>query len=109
MRQAPSAMVVPMNGMVNIRLVNQTGADMNYQVIGDTEQRLLQGKASQMLQNLKTPLTLTFKRQDGGLLHVTPEASSEPGMLVVTFTETTDLGMDKNAMRVQATGEVFLN
>ena len=105
----PSAMVTPMNGMVNIRLVNQTGADINYQVIGDTNQRSLRGRSNVMLQNLKTPVTLTFKRQDGGLLKVTPQASSEAGMLAVTFTETADLGTDKSTMRIQATGAVFLN
>lgn len=55
------------------------------------------------------PVTLTFKRDDGGLLMVSPQASSESGMLEVTFTETTDLTTDRTTMTVQKTGAVFLN
>ncbi len=107
--QAPSAIIAPTNGMVNITLMNQTGASINYQVIGDTNQRSLPGKSNVVLQNLKTPVTVTFRRQDGGLLKVSPQAASEPGMLSVTFTATTDFGTDRNSMRIQRNGSVFLN
>jgi hypothetical protein len=107
--QAPSAIITPNNGIVNVTLMNQTGAIINYQVIGDTNQRSLPGKSNVVLQNLKTPITITFRRQDGGLLRVTPQATSEAGMLSVTFTETTDLGTDRNSMRIQRNGSVFLN
>lgn len=106
-QQDPSAIVTPRNGMVSIRLVNETGANITYQVIDNTDQRSLQGKSNVMLQDLPIPVTLTFKRQDAGLLSVTP-ASSEPGMLEVTFRETTDLGTDKSTMRIQEAGGVYL-
>ncbi len=107
--QAPSAIITPNNGIVNVTLMNQTGASINYQVIGDTNQRSLPGKSNVVLQGLKTPVTLTFRRQDGGLLKVSPQAASEPGMLSVTFTQTTDFGTDRNSMRIQRNGSVFLN
>ena len=66
--QSPSAIVIPINGKVSIRLVNETSANVTYEAIGNTNQRLLQGKSSVTLQDLKTPLLVTFKRQDGGLL-----------------------------------------
>lgn len=94
---------------VNVKLVNQTGAPINYEVIGETNQRSLLGQSSVLLQELNTPRTLTFRRQDGGLLMVSPLMSKTPGMLVVTFTATTDLGMDKTAMTIQNNGNVFLN
>lgn len=108
-RQSPSATVMPINGKVSIRLVNQTGANITYQVIGDTNQRSLQGKSNVNLLDLSAPVTLAFKRNDGGLLMVSPQASSQPGMLEVTFTETTDLTTDRTTMTVQKTGAVFLN
>lgn len=109
-QQPPSAVVVPLkDGTVTVTLVNETGASINYQVIGDTNQRSLQGKSNALLQALKTPVTLTFRRQDGGLLKVTPQASPEPGTLEVRFTEATDLGTDRSTMRIQSTGAVFLN
>ncbi len=108
-QQAPSAVVVPQNGLVNVTLTNQTGAIISYQVIGDTNQRSLAGKSSVVLQNLKTPITVTFHRQDSGLLKVTPEATSQQSMLSVTFTEATDLGTDRSAMRIQSNGFVLLN
>lgn len=109
-QQPPSATVTPTDGKVSVKLVNATGANITYQVIGDTNQRTLAGKSDVMLQDLPTPVTVTFKRQDGGLLQVTPQASSEQsGMLEVTLAETTDLGTDKSAMRINSTGGVYLN
>jgi len=107
-RQAPTAMVMLMDGRVNIRLVNETGANISYQVIGDTNQRSLQGKSDVMLRDLSTPASVTFRREDGGLISVTTQAS-EKGMLEARFTETTDLDMDRNTMRIQETGAVYLN
>jgi hypothetical protein len=54
------------------------------------------------------PVTITFQRPDRGLLLVSPQAS-EAGSLEVTLTETTDLDVDKSAMTIQETGDVFLN
>jgi hypothetical protein len=106
--QPPSATVAPAKGKVSIRLVNETGANITYQVIGDTNQRSLQGKSNVMLTDLSVPVTVTFKRDDGGLLRVTPQ-SPQPGILEAILTETTDLGTDKNTMNIQPTGAVFLN
>lgn len=108
-QQAPSARIVPVNGKVNIKLTNLTAAPMTYQVIGDTKPRTLPGKTEVILMALEAPTTLTFLRQDGGLLQVEPQVSAEPGVLQVTFTEATDLGIDKNALVIEETGEVFFN
>lgn len=108
-QQSLSKQLSPTGRQVNVKLVNQTGAPINYEVIGETNQRSLLGQSSVLLQELNTPRTLTFRRQDGGLLMVSPRMSKTPGMLVVTFTATTDLGMDKTAMTIQNNGNVFLN
>lgn len=108
-QQSAVAMVTPMSGKVGVRLVNQTAAPISYQVIGDTALRTLQGKSEVMLQGLSTPLTVTFYRQDKGLLMVTPQGSSQQGMLQLSFNETTDVKMDKSAMRIEQNGAVFFN
>ena len=108
-QQPPSAMITPINGLVSVILMNKTAASINYQVIGDTNERSLPGKSNYTLRDLKTPVTITFKRQDGGLLKVTPQATAEPGILLVTYTETTSLGIDRSTMRIQRNGSVFLN
>jgi hypothetical protein len=109
LQQPAVAMVMPMSGKVGVRLVNQTAAPISYQVIGDTGTRTLQGKSEVMLQGLNTPVTVTFYRQDKGLLMVTPQGSSQEGMLQLSFKETTDVNMDKSAMRIDKNGAVFLN
>ncbi len=106
--QSPSATVVLVNGTVNVTLVNQTYTDITYQVVGDTEPRTLSGRNDVTLKTLRAPVTITFQRPDRGLLLVSPEAS-EAGSLEVTLTETTDLDVDKSAMTIQETGDVFLN
>ncbi|MEH2369625.1 hypothetical protein [Nostoc sp.] len=108
-RQAPSATIALTNGMVNIRLVNDTAAKITFQVIGDTAPRSLEGKSDVTLQALKAPVTVTFERQDGGQLIVTPQGSSEPGSLEVTFKEATNATQGRSAMRIERNGSVFLN
>ncbi len=106
--QAPSAVVTPVDGKINIKLTNATKAAINYQVIGDTNQRTLTGDADVTLQNITAPTTLTFERQDRGLLKVTTQTTSA-GLLEVTFDETTSLDESRTTMRVQADGIVLLN
>ncbi|WP_367579439.1 hypothetical protein [Nostoc sp. PCC 7107] len=109
-QQAPSTTIALANGKVDVKLINDTGARVTYQVIGDTEARSLEGKSNVMLQGISTPVTVTFQREDGGLLLVTPQASAEQsGMLEVTLNEATDLAQDTKAMRIQQNGSVFLN
>ncbi len=108
-RQAPSAIVALANGTVNIRLVNDTAANVTFQVIGDTAPRSLQGRSDVTLQGLSAPVTVTFEREDGGQLIVTPQASSEPGSLEVKFNEATSAAQGRSAMRIEANGSVYLN
>ncbi|MEH2063356.1 MAG: hypothetical protein V7K50_14015 [Nostoc sp.] len=108
-RQAPNATIALTNGTVNVRLVNDTAAKVTFQVIGDTAPRSLQGKSDVTLQGLRTPITVTFEREDGGQLIVTPQTSSEPGSLEVTFNEATNAAQGRSAMRIERNGSVFLN
>ncbi|MBH8552469.1 hypothetical protein I8751_08785 [Nostocaceae cyanobacterium CENA357] len=108
-RQAPSTKLALANGKVNIKLINNTGANVTYQAIGDTQPRTLEGQSNVMLQGLNAPTTLTFYRNDRGLLQVIPQSTSTPGMLEVTLDATTDPGMDKGTVRVQEDGTVFVN
>lgn len=106
--QPPSARVVPVDGKINVKLVNQTYTEVKYQVIGDTEYRTLSGRSEVMLQNLKTPVNITVQRPDRGLLQVVPQ-SSQAGILEVSLTETTNFGIDRIAIDIQENGNVFLN
>jgi hypothetical protein len=109
-QQAPSATIALANGRVNINLVNDTAATITYQIIGDTAPRTLPGKSNVMLQNINAPVTVTFEREDGGLLTVTPQPSSaQQGMLEVSLNEATDVAQDRKAMRIQEDGSIFLN
>lgn len=104
----PSARINTTNGVASVTLVNSTAANIRFQVIGDTNQRVLPGKSYVTLQALRTPTTITFNRQDQGLINVITRPSSQPGTLAVELTEATRLGADKKAMNIQATGEVFV-
>ncbi|MBN3893918.1 MAG: hypothetical protein HWQ41_01005 [Nostoc sp. NOS(2021)] len=107
--QTPIATIALNNGKVDIRLVNDTAANITFQVIGDTAPRSLQGKSDVILQSLNAPVTVTFQRDDGGQLLVTPQASSDPGKLEVRFNEATDAAQGRSAMRIEKNGSVFLN
>lgn len=108
-QQAPVATIAATNGLVNINLLNDTSTNVTYQVIGNTPQRSLEGKSNVMLQSLSIPITLTFYREDGGLLAVTPITTSQPGMLFVRLRETSEVMEDKRAVRIEQNGQVYLN
>jgi hypothetical protein len=108
-QQPPSAKIALANGRVDIRLVNDTGAEVTYQVVGDTPARSLEGKSNTMLRDLNAPVTMTFFREDGGLLQVTPQPSEKTGMMVVKLNETTNLEEDTKTVQIQEDGKVFLN
>ncbi|BAY41191.1 hypothetical protein NIES2111_55830 [Nostoc sp. NIES-2111] len=108
-QQRPSARIATVNGRVNIRLVNNTAAIITYQVIGDTAPRSLPGKSDVTLRGLTAPVTVTFQREDGGLLQATPQTSSQSGQLEVRLNETTNQKQDTRALRIENNGSVFLN
>lgn len=108
-KQDPITKIALANGKANIRLINNTNAKITYQVIGDTPPRILSGKSNITLRDLSTPATVTFEREDGGLLMVTPEPAAEIGGLEVRLQETTDINQDRSAMRIQGNGSIFLN
>lgn len=107
-QQTPSAIATPVDGKINIKLINTINAVVSYQVIGDTNQRFLSGDSNVTLQNIKTPVTVTLSRQDNGLLKVSPQATLE-GLLEVTLDEATSLNEDISTMIVQQDGKVLLN
>jgi hypothetical protein len=108
-QQQPSAKIALVNNQVNIRLINDTGAEVTYEVVGDTPPRSLEGKSNVMLRGLNAPVTLTLYRNDGGLIQVIPQPTSTQGMLEVRLDETTNVGQDKGTVRIQEDGTVFLN
>lgn len=108
-QESPIASVMPNNGRVSVRLTNQTNAAISYQVIGNTGTRTLPGRSSVVLRDLPTPVTIAYHREDHGLLMVTPQPSSQTGMLSVNFNEGTSFRKDSISMRIQQDGSVFLN
>jgi hypothetical protein len=107
-QQPIAATITPNKSRVSIRLVNDSNAPISYQAIGDTALRTLPGRSFITLQGLKVPTTLTFFRQDRGLLMATPKLIPE-GMLELRLRETTNFTMDNTALRIEANGNVFLN
>ena len=109
-QQPPIAALMPEKGTVGVKLINKTGADIVYQVIGETRLRTLKGRSEIMLQALKTPVSLSFYRRDRGFLLVNPQVpTTATDTIELTLTETTDFGIDRTALTIESDGEVYLN
>lgn len=106
-RQNPVALLQPENAPVEIKLVNNTNTTMTYQVIGDTDERVLSGGQEAIARSVEIPVTVTFVRSDGGLVAVQPEVIA-PGMIQLNLEEAYNLDNDVTAMRIDETGEVYL-
>lgn len=107
--QPPSAIVTPVDGEIKMQLTNPTNATISFEVFGHTESRILPARSSLTLKALPAPVGATFRRQDGGLLNIQPQAKTTPGLLQITFNEATDLSQDRIALEIQPDGAVFLN
>jgi hypothetical protein len=105
----PDSAMTPVNGKVTIRFVNETGAAIEYQVVGDTEYRTLAGNTAMNLKDLPVPVTLTFRRQDAGLLQVRFQADSPSGTIVVNVSATTDFALDRTTLYIDQAGRIFFN
>lgn len=103
------ARVTPINGKVNVKLKNNTNAFISFEALGDTGRRFLLAGEEIVLQELKTPVTITAVRQDKGLLEIMAVPNSEPGMLELSLNESKSLSNNLGAIRIQQDGQVFLN
>lgn len=106
--QTPAATVSLPDGRVEIILVNQTGTQVVYQVLGQPNQANLAADATNRLDRLSTPANLSFYRPDRGSIEVTAQAIG-PGQLRVIFKRGANLDIDRLSLTVQETGQVFLN
>jgi len=103
----PSDRIRSVQGLITLRLINQTGAIIGYQVIGG--KHLILGETSVVeLSELPIPLTLTYQRPDGGLLLVRPRRISSR-VLEVIFFPTEDFDLDSKSLNIGGKGRIFLN
>lgn len=103
----PAGRVTPVEGLITLRLINQTDAVIKYQVIGGRHRTLGERSVAELYE-LPIPLTLTYQRPDGGLLLVSPQGIS-PGVLEVRFNSTENFDLDTKSLNITGTGGVFLN
>ncbi len=102
------AMVSPVSSQIAVSLVNDTGATVTYELVGDTQRRMLMMGESAMLQGVSLPATITFVREDNGLLDVMA-SSSEAGMLEISLMPEASLNDTQGVIRIQEDGQVFVN
>lgn len=107
-RSQPVASIMPMDGMVDVQLTNNTNAIVTYEVIGDTQRRVLPGGEQATLRGISLPATITAVRQDDGLLRMAPIQVME-GMVEVSLDEEISLDDNQGVLRIQEDGQIFLN
>lgn len=105
----PVAVMTPINGLVNVVLDNRTATNITYEAIGDTSSRSLPGKSNVPLRNLRTPVNINFRRDDGGFLLVRVQMEPGGNTLILTLTETPNFATDRSSLMIENNGQVFLN
>lgn len=104
----PIARVEPMNGMVDVQLMNSTNIPIYYEVTGETGRRIISAQDEAYLQNISLPATITAVRTDDGLLRVVPERTAE-GTLELSLEEDPTFDDTQGVIRIQPDGQVFVN
>lgn len=105
--EQPISKAIPLEGMLNVKLTNSTNSKIFYQVVGQTDPRILEEQASLTLQRLKLPTSVLFRRRDNGLLQVTLVPSSD-GSVELKFNETKEVDLDKRALTIREDGSLYL-
>lgn len=94
-------------GKATVMLMNNTGAEVTYEAIGQTPPRILAAGASARLDNLPMPITITAERQNFGLVDMMVTVG-ESGMLNVGL-ERSEFDEVQGALRIREDGFVFVN
>lgn len=108
----PVAVVTPAEGTIDVMLENNTNAAIDYQAIGYTENRTLEGGEKHTMVNLPVPVVIRAARQDDGFIKFLPLTDTDgKETLTVTLDEDPDFYDDDNlgVIRIEADGGVFLN
>lgn len=104
----PIANITPTEGTVRVKLVNATNVPINYEAIGFTPRRLLQGGEETVLEDIPVPVTITTVREDEGLLRLAANTDDQ-GMLEVMLQEDPTFDDTQGVLRIQEDGQVFVN
>ncbi len=102
------ARVTPQAQQVNVTLTNKTNALITYEVIGQTDRRILDGGETIVLRGLSLPSTISTVRNDNGLLTFETTVD-EPAQLLVTLDANPQFNEVQGVLQIQEDGEVFLN
>lgn len=101
------ATITPSNGTVDVQITNNTSTTVNYLVVGQTQERTLNGKQTVVLQDLPAPVNINLVRPDGGFVQVVPQTSPDPGELAVVLNEAANLDTGNRTLEINAQGRVF--
>ncbi len=102
------ARITPQAQQVDVTLTNTTNALITYEVIGQTDRRILDGGETIVLRGLSLPSTISTVRNDSGLLTF-ETAVDEAGQLLVTLDANPQFNEVQGVLQIQEDGEVFLN
>jgi hypothetical protein len=105
--KAPTTTVRLPGNQVNISMVNQTGTDVTYQVLGDTAERRLSINTKYTLHGLPVPTNMSFYRPDRGPIDAIVQATA-PGELQIIFKRALSFDHDNTFLTVLDSGQVFL-
>ena len=102
------ARVTPQAQQINVTFTNDTNALIMYEVIGQTDRRILNGSETIVLRGLSVPSTISAVRNDSGLLNFNATVD-EAGQLQVILDANPQFNEVQGVLQIQADGEVFLN
>ena len=94
-------------GRATVMLMNNTGAEVTYEAIGQTPPRTLSPGVNARLDYLPMPITITAERQNFGLVDMVVTVA-ENGILNVSL-ERSDFDEVQGALRIREDGYVFVN
>ncbi len=110
--RVPDMVMRPMGGRVTVRIINQTGEEIDYQALGDTDSRTLDADSAITLQDLHVPATVTFayshiqKDRSTGSRLIQAELSTNEAKnhLDLVIQPTDDIGLDTSNLTVESGG-----
>ena len=107
-RQAAAAYLTPVGATTDVVLVNTGGADISFQVIGQTNIRTLAAGEEISLLALSIPTDITLYRTDGGFVRAQVGVEEGENTVRLELSGTASFSDDTSSVVILETGGIYL-
>lgn len=107
--QDPIATITPEDGMISLRLVNETNVPISYVIVGTTGDRTLGAGEDVTLSGVPIPVQMTWHRSDDGFVTIEPMVMEDQNLVELTMNEALSYDQSEGGLIIDEAGDVVID